>query len=78
MRSLEWIRADEAAREKAQQKKGRKTKAGRPRSEFPERYQVRCTAEQFGAWVAAASADGRDLQNWIRWTLDKASKKKPR
>ena len=48
---------------------------GRPRSEFPERYQVRHTAEQMQAWTAAAERDGRTLQSWIRWTLDRAAKK---
>lgn len=51
---------------------------GRPASEFPERYQVRHTAEQMAAWQAAAEADGRTLQSWIRWTLDKAAKKAQR
>jgi hypothetical protein len=48
---------------------------GRPRSEYPLRYQVRHTAEQMGAWKAAAQAEDRDLQNWIRRTLDAAAKK---
>jgi predicted HicB family RNase H-like nuclease len=50
-------------------------KRGRPRSEFPGRYQVRHSPEQMLAWLAAAQRDGRTLQNWIRRTLDKAAKK---
>lgn len=49
--------------------------AGRPRSEHPLRYQVRHSAEQMAAWQAAAQADGRELQNWIRRTLDAAAAK---
>ncbi len=48
---------------------------GRPASEFPERYQVRHDAEQMAAWKAAADRDGRTMQSWIRWTLDKAARK---
>lgn len=48
---------------------------GRPASEFPERYQVRHTVDQMRAWEAAAERDGRTLQSWIRWTLDKAARK---
>jgi hypothetical protein len=51
---------------------------GRPKSEFPLRYQVRHSPEQMGAWQAAAQADGRELQNWIRRTLDAAAKPKRR
>ena len=47
---------------------------GRPRSEFPERYQVRHSDAQMRAWQAAATKDGRDLQNWIRRVLDKAAR----
>lgn len=49
------------------------TRPGRPRSEFPERYQVRHSTDQMRAWEAAAKLDGRELQNWIRWTLDRAA-----
>jgi predicted HicB family RNase H-like nuclease len=52
-----------------------RVKRGRPRSEFPGRCQVRHTPGQMLAWLAAAQRDGRTLQNWIRWTLDKAAKK---
>lgn len=38
------------------------------------RYQVRHSADQMAAWQAAAQADGRELQNWIRRTLDEAAK----
>lgn len=48
---------------------------GRPASEFPERYQVRHTAEQMQAWLAAAARDDRPLQNWIRRVLDRAARK---
>lgn len=50
------------------------SKPGRPRSEHPLRYQVRHSAEQMTAWQAAARAEGRDLQGWIRWHLDRAAK----
>lgn len=53
----------------------RAPKRGRPASEFPERYQVRHTAEQMQAWQTAADKGGRTLQGWIRWTLDKAARK---
>lgn len=53
-------------------------KRGRPASEFPERYQVRHTVDQMAAWKAAAEVDGRTLQSWIRWTLDRAAKKAAR
>ncbi len=46
---------------------------GRPPSEFEERYQVRHHPDQRAAWEAAAVRDGRDLQNWIRRTLDSAA-----
>lgn len=49
------------------------TKAGRPKSEYPLRYQVRHSAEQMAAWQAAADAEDRELQNWIRRTLDAAA-----
>jgi hypothetical protein len=49
--------------------------SGRPRSEHPLRYQVRHTAEQMAAWQAAAQAEDRDLQNWLRRTLNAAAKK---
>lgn len=51
------------------------TRAGRPRSEHAIRYQLRLHPEQLESYRAAADQDGRDLQNWIRWTLDKAAKK---
>jgi predicted HicB family RNase H-like nuclease len=54
------------------------SKPGRPKSEHPLRYQVRHSPEQMAAWQAAAQADGRELQNWIRRTLDAASKPKRR
>lgn len=47
---------------------------GRPRAEHPLRYQVRHSPEQMAAWRAAADADRRDLQNWIRVTLDRAAR----
>lgn len=53
-------------------------KPGRPRSEHPLRYQVRHSAEQMAAWEAAAQAEERELQNWIRRTLDAAAKKAAR
>jgi predicted HicB family RNase H-like nuclease len=49
--------------------------AGRPRSEYPLRYQVRHSEEQMVAWQAAAQAEGRELQSWIRRTLDAAATK---
>lgn len=55
--------------------KMRRRKPGRPRSAFPGRYQVRHTTEQMRAWQTAAERDGRTLQNWIRWTLDRAAKR---
>lgn len=65
-------------------KQSKKSKAkrpvGRPPSEFDGRYQLRHSFEQLskdkdgrGAWERAAAADGRDLQNWIRRTLDAAA-----
>lgn len=57
---------------------GQSPKPGRPRSAFPGRYQVRHTAEQMQAWRAAAERDGRELQNWIRWHLDRAAKARMR
>ncbi len=46
---------------------------GRPASPHPMRYQVRHSPEQMKAWQAAADRDKRELQNWIRLTLDRAS-----
>jgi hypothetical protein len=51
------------------------TKPGRPRSEFPIRYQLRCRPEDLEAWTQLAEREGRTLQNWIRWTLGKAAKR---
>lgn len=48
-------------------------KPGRPKSEHSIRHQVRCHAEQLAAWRAAAEAEGRTLQGWIRWHLDQAA-----
>lgn len=50
------------------------TRAGRPRAEHALRYQLRLHPEQLEAYRAAAELDGRDLQNWIRWTLDRAAR----
>jgi predicted HicB family RNase H-like nuclease len=52
--------------------------AGRPRSEFPRRSTVRHNDEQMAAWQAAAKVEGRELQNWIRRTLDSAARKAAR
>lgn len=51
---------------------------GRPKSEHPLRYQVRHTDAQMTAWQAAAKAEDRELQNWIRRTLDAAARKAAR
>lgn len=50
-------------------------KPGRPRSPHVLRYQLRVSPEQLAAYRAAAERDGRDLQNWFRWVLDKAARK---
>lgn len=50
-----------------------KPKVGRPASPYPERYQVRHSTAQMRAWTAAAKRDARELQSWIRHTLDKAA-----
>jgi predicted HicB family RNase H-like nuclease len=76
MKGLEQIKADELAltRRKPKARRRQKAKVGRPRSEFSERYQVRCSIEQFKEWMAAANREDRTLQNWIRRTLDVAAK----
>lgn len=51
------------------------SKPGRPRSEHAIRYQLRLHAEQLAAYRAAARAEDRELQNWIRRTLDAAARK---
>lgn len=52
----------------------KKSQPGRPRAEHPLRYQVRHSDEQMRAWQDAADVDQRDLQNWIRVTLDKEAR----
>lgn len=49
-----------------------KRPVGRPSSEFPLRYQLRCRPEDMEEWKRLAELEGRTLQNWIRRTLAKA------
>jgi len=54
------------------------TAPGRPRSPHTLRYQLRTSPEQLESWRTAAAAEDRELQNWIRRTLDTAAKKAKR
>lgn len=54
-----------------QSPKPRPKRVGRPASAYPERFSIRHTPEQLAAWRAAAALDDRELQSWIRHSLDK-------
>ncbi len=66
-----------AKRTAADATKDVKTLPGRPRADYPARYQLRHSPEQRTAWQAAADREQRELQNWIRVTLDRAAKVGP-
>jgi len=71
MRSLEWIKADEAARVRVAKRKP-KTKPGRPPHSLSHRFQIRCTVADYARWTLVARSLGLTVSQWARMVMLKA------
>lgn len=64
MKSLEWIKADGAARLlEVKRRPGRPPRASKPSL---KRIEIRCTAAERKAWRRAAKSCSQTLSDWLR------------